>query len=122
MELRAGSPAYRQIVDALRAVLVQGGLRTGERLPPVRQVALDLGVHFNTVAQAYRALAAEGWLDLRRRRGARVLARVAPQPSGETAEAFARRLREVLAEWRAAGVPAALMVRELRTAAEGLRR
>ena len=68
--LTANAPAYRQIVDAVRAVLVGGALRPGDQLPPVRQLALDLGVHFNTVAEAYRILAGEGWLDLRRQRGA----------------------------------------------------
>ena len=107
IDLNSGAPAYRQIVDAVRAVLVQGALRAGDKLPPVRQLALDLGVHFNTVAEAYRLLAAEGWLDLRRRRGAVVLARRSPDSTPEKAEAFARRLRELLAEWRAGGVPPA---------------
>lgn len=122
IDLNSGGPAYRQIVDAVRAVLVQGALRAGDKLPPVRQLALDLGVHFNTVAEAYRLLAAEGWLDLRRRRGAVVLARRSPDSTPEKAEAFARRLRELLAEWRAGGVPPAALARELRAAAEGLRR
>lgn len=122
LELRPGLPAYRQIVDALRAVLVGGGLRPGDRLPPVRELALDLGVHFNTVAEAYRLLAGEGWLDLRRRRGALVLARRAPEPGPERAEGFSRRLRELVAEWRAAGVPAAAIARELRAAADGMKR
>ena len=37
---------------------------------PLRHVAVELGVHFNTVAEAYRQLAAEGWLDLKHGRGA----------------------------------------------------
>lgn len=122
IDLRAGSPAYRQIVDALRTVLVGGGLRPGDRLPPVRQLALDLGVHFNTVAEAYRLLAREGWLDLRRRRGAVVLARRQPEPGQEAAEAFVRRLREFVAEWRAGGIPAAAIVRELRAQADLLKK
>ena len=116
------TPAYRQIVDALRSVLVEGGLRPGDALPPVRQLALDLGVHFNTVAGAYRVLAGEGWLDLRRRRGAVVLARRIPEPGPERTDAFARRLRELVAEWRGAGVSLAAIARELRAAADGLRK
>lgn len=122
IDLTAGTPAYRQIVDALRAVLVQGALGPGEQLPPVRQLALDLGVHFNTVAEAYRLLAAEGWLDLRRRRGAVVLARRLPEGSQEKTDAFGRRLRELVAEWRAAGVATGAIARELRALAEGLRK
>ncbi len=122
IDIHSGVPAYRQIVDALRALLVQGSLKPGDRLPPVRQLALDLAVHFNTVAEAYRVLAEEGWLDLRRRRGALVLARKTPDAPADALESFGRRLRELAAEFRSAGFPAAAMARELRALAEGLRK
>src|SRR5579872_7136434 len=54
-------PVYRQIVDGVRILLVNGELAPGDQLPPVRRLALDLGVHFNTVAEAYRTLEEEGW-------------------------------------------------------------
>jgi DNA-binding transcriptional regulator YhcF (GntR family) len=114
------APAYRQIADGLRAALVQGSLLPGQRLPPVRQLALDLGVHFNTVAEAYRILAAEGWLTLRRRSGALILTRRSPEPDTAAAEVFGRRLRELVAEWRAAGIALAAIARDLRAAADGL--
>jgi DNA-binding transcriptional regulator YhcF (GntR family) len=68
--LHSPIPLYRQIADAIRTLLVAGTLVPGDILPPVRRLAIDLGLHFNTVAEAYRALALEGWLDLRRGRGA----------------------------------------------------
>ncbi len=58
-------PLVRQIVDQLRIPLVEGSLKPGTVLPPVRRLATYLAVHFNTVAEAYRQLASEGWLDLR---------------------------------------------------------
>jgi DNA-binding transcriptional MocR family regulator len=33
----------------------------GQQLPTVRELATDMGVHHNTVAEAYRLLALEGW-------------------------------------------------------------
>jgi GntR family transcriptional regulator len=99
-------PLYRQIADALRVFLVSGTLPAGASLPPVRQLALDLGVHFNTVADAYRLLSAEGWLELKRRRGATVLERTTPEhPSlsgGE--EEFRKRLSELVARSQSEGV------------------
>jgi DNA-binding transcriptional regulator YhcF (GntR family) len=98
-------PIYRQIADALRHHLVAARLKPGDLLPPVRQLALDLGVHFNTVAQAYRILADEGWLDLKRRRGALVLERTMPRRRNETrVDALLTRLRDLTAELRGAGV------------------
>ena len=120
INVESAVPVYRQIVDALRPKLVEGELRPGDLLPSVRQLAADLGVHFNTVAEAYRILAEEGWLDLRRRRGALILDRKTPRADRVAVNNFARRLREFVAEVQAGGVPTSAIVRELRQLAEGL--
>lgn len=103
IDLDSDVPAYRQIVNAIRILLVTGGLKPGAELPSVRRMARDLGVHFNTVAESYRALAEEGWLDLRHGRGARVIQRDAPAPSSEALGEFQERLRSLLAEVLAKG-------------------
>ncbi|NOZ95255.1 MAG: GntR family transcriptional regulator, partial [Acidobacteria bacterium] len=81
IDLASPVPAYRQIAAGLRTLLVHGDLPAGSRLPTIRELAMDLGVHPNTVAQAYRVLSDEGWLELRRRRGATVRQRPVP-PAG----------------------------------------
>ncbi len=121
IDLDSPVPLYRQIVDAFRALLVSRKLQPGDQLPPVRQLAIDLGIHFNTVAEAYRTLAEEGWLDLKRRRGALVLDRAQPREAGpEAVTTFAQRLRELIAKVQTTGVPRKLIARELRRLAEGL--
>ena len=52
LDLESHTPAYRQIASDLRRHLVDERLKPGDLLPPIRQLALDLGVHFNTVALA----------------------------------------------------------------------
>ena len=49
-------PLYRQIVDHVWVKVAEGALDPGEKLPTVRQWAVDLGVHPNTVARAYKEL------------------------------------------------------------------
>jgi DNA-binding transcriptional regulator YhcF (GntR family) len=120
INLASEVPVYRQIVDALRPLLVEGKLAPGDLLPPVRQLAADLGVHFNTVAEAYRLLAEEGWLDLRRGRGAAVVDRKTPRANSAAVTGFSRRLRQLIAEVRASGVSSKTIARELRHLAEGL--
>ena len=105
IDLDSDIPAYRQIVNTLRVLLVCGRLAPGTELPSVRHMATDLGVHFNTVAEAYRMLADEGWLDLRHGKGATVVKRDPPPPSEEQREAFRRRLQELVAEMIANGTP-----------------
>jgi DNA-binding transcriptional regulator YhcF (GntR family) len=120
INLASEVPVYRQVVDALRPLLVDGKLAPGDLLPPVRQLAADLGVHFNTVAEAYRLLAEEGWLELRRGRGATVVDRKTPRANSAAVDGFSRRLRQLIAEVRAGGVSPKAIARELRQLAEGL--
>ena len=122
IDLDSPVPTYRQIVDALRAHLVEGHLAAGDVLPSVRRLALELGVHFNTVAQAYRELAEEGWLDLKHGRRATVLQRGAPPSASRgTQRHFERRLRELVAEMRAGGLSPATIASELLSLAERLK-
>ncbi len=97
-------PVYRQVVDNLRSLLVEGVLQEGDTLPTVRELGMELGVHFNTIAEAYRQLATEGWLELKRRRGAVVMARTTPVEQSEVVEQFHRNLRQLVAQGRADGV------------------
>ena len=120
IDLDSAVPAYRQIVDGLRILLVTGKLVPGSELPSVRRMALDLGVHFNTVAEAYRTLAEEGWLDLRHGRSARVVYRDAPDPTSRQLDDFLYRLRALIAEMLAKGARAEDLRAALCTAAKEL--
>ena len=59
---------------------MQGALKPGDMLAPIREMGLEMGVHFNTIAEAYRLLEAEGWLTLQRGRGKGALVRRRPEP------------------------------------------
>ncbi|MGD0788407.1 MAG: GntR family transcriptional regulator [Terracidiphilus sp.] len=122
IDLSSSVPAYRQIVDAMRVQLVEERLKPGQMLPTVRRLAMELGVHFNTVAQAYRELAGEGWLDLKHGRGAMVIQRETPDKgnSSETPNPFGERLRELVAQMRADGVDALRIASELKSFAQEL--
>ena len=97
-------PVYRQIVDGLRACLVSGQVKPDDHLPTVRELAGALNVHFNTVAEAYRILADEGWLELKRRRGVRVLPRTVPAVDPARRADLSQRLRELIAALRSEGI------------------
>ena len=121
IDLNSQVPAYRQIVDAMRVLLVDGTLPPGSDLPSVRRLAMELSVHFNTVGEAYRTLAEEGWLDLRHGRLATVIARGSPGAAPpERLQEFRAQLRNLVAQMRAAGVPRTRIAAELRSTLEGL--
>ena len=122
LDLESPTPAYRQIANDLRRHLVEGRLKPGDLLPPVRQLAVDLGVHFNTVALAYRMLADEGWLELRRRRGAAVIARNAPRAvDRRQVDHLLRQLAQIAAELRSVGMSSRQIPSALRRLAQGAR-
>jgi len=112
-------PAVRQVADALRVELVEGRLKPGDSLPSVRRAAIDLGLHFNTVAEAYRLLAEEGWLELRHGRSARVANRQQPRATRQTVQSYRQRLRELVSQMRAAGVPEDSIASELQHMLKG---
>jgi 2-aminoadipate transaminase len=53
-------PLYVQLRDQLRALVHSGELRAGDRIPASRELAVQLGVHRTTVANAYAELESEG--------------------------------------------------------------
>ncbi|MCB1001881.1 MAG: GntR family transcriptional regulator [Acidimicrobiales bacterium] len=67
-------PSFEQVRSQVAAMIRSGELSPGEHLPPVRQLAADLGLAKNTVAKAYAALESEGLVVGDRRRGTLVLA------------------------------------------------
>lgn len=80
-------PIYQQIVDEIKAIIAAGELPEGSSLPPVRQVAADLGVNLNTIAFAYRRLQKEGLIRVRHGSGAVVVSQVVAQGDEERLEA-----------------------------------
>jgi GntR family transcriptional regulator/MocR family aminotransferase len=77
--LRAG------LESALREAVRGGRLAAGTRLPASRQLAADLGLSRNTVADAYAQLVAEGWLAARQGAGTWVARGPAPPPGAAPA-------------------------------------
>lgn len=68
------TPPYEQVRRQLADLITAGQLGPGDRLPPLRQLAGDLGVAVGTVARTYRELEHEGLLTSRRGGGTRVAA------------------------------------------------
>ncbi|HKO97759.1 MAG TPA: GntR family transcriptional regulator [Pyrinomonadaceae bacterium] len=94
-------PIYQQVVDEIKAIIAAGELPEGSALPPVRQVAADLGVNLNTIAFAYRKLQAAGLIRIKHGSGAVVITRVAPKSDEER---FQSKLMPVLTDMVLAGM------------------
>jgi len=63
IDAKSGVPFYRQIIEQVKFAIARGDLAVGDRLPTVRQLAVDLSINPNTVIRAYRELEIEGVLE-----------------------------------------------------------
>jgi GntR family transcriptional regulator len=96
---RDATPIYAQIEHGLRAAIATGRLQTGEQLPTVRQLAVELSVNANTVARVYAELERAGVLETRRGVGSFVAAgRAEARPAGEKARKLRAFVTRVLAD------------------------
>lgn len=99
-----------------RGLIVSGRLGAGEKLPTVRQAAVDFGVAPGTVQRAYRALETDGLIVSRVGSGTRVASGVAVLSAD-----LARRLRSIADAAAAEGVDVETLVDVLRTMSDDAR-
>lgn len=70
----SATPLFEQLASSIRGAVSSGTLRRGDRLPAAREVAESLQINLHTVLRAYQVVRDEGLVDLRRGRGAIVVA------------------------------------------------
>src|SRR5438132_819053 len=62
VDSRSPTPLYAQLDRAIRAAIASGQINQGDKLPTVRQMAVDLRINANTVAKVYAELERAGVL------------------------------------------------------------
>ncbi len=108
-----GRPIYQQIIDEMRRLIALDVLKADDPLPSVRQLAAELKINPNTVAQAYRELERDGAVHVRRGQGTFV-SQVTDTPDARRAFAAAVAHRALLDAHRH-NLTAADLIEALRT-------
>src|SRR5579862_3143277 len=107
-------PIYQQVADGIKELIARGKLEEGAALPPVRQLAADLGINLNTIATAYRQLQEDGLITIKHGSGAVVASRTTTERSQDE---LLRPLRTALTELVLAGLSSSkilnMVIREL---------
>ena len=62
-------PIYLQIIDRFKMEIANGSLKSGDKVPSVRELALSAGVNPNTMPKALSELERDGYLESRRTSG-----------------------------------------------------
>lgn len=107
-------PIFQQIVSQVIFSIASGSVPVGELIPSVRELALKLTVHPNTVAKAYQELERRGILEAKRGRGMEVSEGAPKLCRAQRQEIIRNRIREALRE----AVASALDPDELRQLVE----
>ena len=81
------TPPYEQLRRQLADLIGAGVLEPGTRLPPLRQLAADLGLAVGTVARSYRELEVAGLVVSRRGGGTKVSADAARRSAADVTQA-----------------------------------
>ncbi len=74
IDTKSPLPVYQQVIQSIKLEVLSGGLRDGDPLPSIRDLAKLLRINPNTVAKAYYTLEAEGFSEGRSGSGSRVKA------------------------------------------------
>lgn len=112
LDPHSGVPVYRQLIDQVQAAVATGALKTGDQLPTVRRVAVDLAINPNTVARAYREMELREILDTQQGTGTFVADR---QVEASPAERD-RQIMQLVTEFAARAGSAGFTVRDLQQA------
>jgi GntR family transcriptional regulator len=84
-------PLYAQLERAIKSAVTLGKLKLGDRLPTVRQLAVELRMNANTVARVYAELERQGVLSTRRGVGTFV----ETLPTAEPSHSLGQRKKEL---------------------------
>ncbi|MEP7362696.1 MAG: GntR family transcriptional regulator [Acidobacteriota bacterium] len=103
LDVSTGVPVYRQLIDQVLGALSAGNLKPGNRLPTVRQVAVDLAINPNTVVRAYKELEIRGILTTQQGTGTFISERPVQTDDGERLRKLYVLAGEVAARAGAAG-------------------
>lgn len=113
LDSASGVPVYRQIIDQVLAGLATRTLSSGEQLPTVRQLAVDLAINPNTVIRAYRELEVRGILETQQGSGTFISSKAADRETEVSRQHLQQIVDDAVARAGAAGFLLSDLLEEL---------
>jgi GntR family transcriptional regulator len=114
LDMASGVPVYRQLIDQVQGGIASSSLTSGDQLPTVRQVAVDLAINPNTVLRAYRELEIRGVLETQQGTGTFISDRKPQHNEVERERQLDRLVSDFVARAGAAGFTVQQLVELLR--------
>jgi DNA-binding transcriptional regulator YhcF (GntR family) len=103
LDSKSGVPVYRQLIDQVLVAIASGGLSSGDQLPTVRQLAVDLSINPNTVVRAYKELEIRGMLTTQQGTGTFITAKKVKSDEAQRQKRLSQMVAEFVARVSAEG-------------------
>lgn len=98
IDQRNSTPIYQQLVQEVKEAILKGLLRPGERLPSVRELAVQLTINPNTIQKSYQELERQGIIENLQGKGTFVAEHYRPTKDRERISTLGEDLRRILVE------------------------
>ncbi len=99
LNYRDNRPLYEQIKSAFKKLILDGALKSGEKIPSVRELASSLSINPNTIAHAYKEMETEGFIYSQRAKGFFVAPEYEVKATNQLDD-LTMRIREDIREWQ----------------------
>lgn len=113
---RSGLPVYRQLMDQIKYYVASGGLRAGDQLPSIRDLAVRASVNPTTVVKCYTELQHEGVVEMKHGKGAFVAASSEEKSDAEKEKILVQLAKQLTVEAKQLGATRAQAEDALRQA------
>ena len=120
VDLSNPKPVYLQITDAVRTAIAQRSLQPGDRLPAIRETAVQTRVNRNTVSRAYLELEHQGLVRARQGSGFYVTDEGTERERSIRQEALQARVSELVVDARLSNTSTEQLLQMVRECAETL--
>lgn len=104
IDSRSSKPIYQQIIDGIKENILKGILKSGDKLPSVRELAVIVMANPNTVSKAYAELERQRVIETIRGRGTYVTADYKPGMEEERMSLLKEDLKKIIIEAQYLGI------------------
>ena len=104
LDFKSSKPIYEQIVEQMKFHILKGHLKSGDAIPSVRKLALDLSITPGTVAKAYQELERSHMIETIRGKGTFIAGNIEIKPDEGKISESKKQMRSAILELKVMGL------------------
>lgn len=104
LDFKSSKPIYEQIIEQMKFHILKGHLKSGDAIPSVRKLALDLSITPGTVAKAYQELERSHLIETIRGKGTFIAGNIELKPDEDKITESKKQMRSAILELKVMGL------------------